>query len=389
MNDVKDIVEKIDEDFIIDLTKNLVEMDSQNPPGKTNHIAKFLVKKCQKLGFETEIIQLDEDRHNILVYFGEGEKDIVLSGHLDTVPVGDSSSWNYPPLQATLEDGKLFGRGSVDMKGGVATLLAVMELIKRLDIKLKYRLVFAGTADEEVGMNGAFQLQEKGVMDKAACLIITEATDLQVGIAEKGPYWIRVHVKGKAAHGSMPEEGINAIEGACFGITQLKKLVPEIEHKLLGKSTLNVGLIEGGAKINVVPDECYIDCDFRLVPEVDFQEFDNKIVNLLKELSEKYPYHFSHEILHKIPALGTDQEESIIQYLLKWTTEITGTHKEPIGLTYGTDAAALIPPRNIPFAIIGGGSTSVLHQANEYVPIKDLVDAAKIIAGVIIDCYRI
>ena len=385
----KHFVEQIDEDFIVNLTKELVGMDSQNPPGKTSHIVEFLEKKCEKLGFTTKIFTLDEDRHNIMVYFGDGEKDIVLSGHLDTVPAGDPSSWKFPALQATLENGKIFGRGSVDMKGGVATLLAVMELIQRLDIKLKHRLVFAGTADEEVGMNGAFQLQEKGVMDNATCLIITEATNLQVGIAEKGPYWIRVHVKGKAAHGSMPEEGINAIEGACLGIPALKKIVPEIEHELLGKSTLNVGIINGGVKINVVPDECYFDCDFRLVPEVDFQEFDNEISNLMNELTEKHPYHFSHEILHKIPALGTNQEESIIQHLLKWTAEITDKNTEPIGLTYGTDAAALIPPRNIPFAIIGGGSTSVLHQANEYVPIKDLIDAAKIIAGAIIDCYKI
>ena len=113
----KDIVEEIDSELIIRLTKKLVSMDSQNPPGKCNHLAKFLEEECQKLGFKTEIYALDENRHNIVVSFGEGEKDIMLSGHLDTVPVGDLSNWKYPPLEATEENGKLYGRGTADMLG--------------------------------------------------------------------------------------------------------------------------------------------------------------------------------------------------------------------------------------------------------------------------------
>jgi len=384
---IEELIEKIDSDLIIELTKKLVSMDSQNPPGKTKHIVEYLEKKSYELGFQTKIFPIDDERYNIVIYYGKGERDIILSGHLDTVPSGDISNWKYPPLQATEEDGLIYGRGSVDMKGGVASLLAVMELIKRSGITLKHRLVFVGTADEEVGMNGAFHLQKMGVMEKADCLIITEATNLKVGIAEKGPFWIRIKIKGKAAHGSMPEEGINAIEGACLGINQIKKVLPEISHELLGPSTLNIGIIQGGSKINVVPDECYIDCDFRLIPEIDFQNFNKQISNLLKDLSKKYPYSFSHEILHSIPALSTKRDELIIKKLLKWSKEITKFPSKPIGLTYGTDAAALIPPKDIPFAIIGGGSTSVLHQANEFVPIDDLIKAAKIIAGAIIETY--
>jgi len=88
----------------------------------------------------------------------------------------------------------------------------------------------------------------------------------------EGPYWIRINVKGKAAHGSMPEAGDNAIDGACIVINELKKILPDTKHKILGKSTLNVGMIKGGVKINVVPDECYVDCDFRLIPEDKHEE---------------------------------------------------------------------------------------------------------------------
>ncbi len=381
------IIDKIDEDLILRLTKDLVALDSQNPPGRTDHITKYLEEESKSLGFQSQIYKLDDKRQNIVITFGKSERDIVLSGHLDTVPFGDKSQWKYPPLEVTEKDGKLFGRGTVDMKGGVASLIAVMDAISRSDVNLSHRIVFAGTADEEVGMNGAFQLKEKGVMDNADCLIITEATDLKVGIAEKGPYWIRMNVKGKAAHGSMPEAGINAIDGACIGINKLKKILPDTKHDILGKSTLNVSMIKGGVTINVVPDECYVDCDFRLIPEDKHDELNGQIKTLLLKLSKENSCVFSHKVFHSLPALSTNPNESIIKGLLKHSNLVTNTTSDPIGLTYGTDAAALVPPDNIPFAIIGGGCPSVLHQANEYVYLSDLVKASKIILGGILDTY--
>ncbi|MHA1125179.1 MAG: M20 family metallopeptidase [Candidatus Heimdallarchaeota archaeon] len=385
--DVEKIIENIDVALIKKLTASLVALDSQNPPGKCSHLAAFLEVECQKLGFTTEIFPLDENRHNIVVYYGEGERDVVLSGHLDTVPVGDLDQWKYPPLEVTEKDGKLWGRGTADMLGGVATLIAVMDAIKRSGHKLTHRLIFAGTADEEVGMHGAFHLQEQGVMNKADFLVITEATSLHVGIAEKGPYWIRMHVKGKAAHGSMPEVGINAIEGACVGIKALKEIIPKTTHPLLGVSTVNVGIIQGGTKINVVPEDCSVDLDFRLVPGVDEKVLDGKISDLLRDLTDKYDYKFSHELIHTIPALSADESEPMIKQLLAWSKSVAGLPGKPIGLSYGTDAAALIPPKDIPFAIIGGGDPKIIHQANEFVEIDELVNAAKIITAAILNTY--
>ena len=385
--EVEKILENIDVDLIKKLTADLVALDSQNPPGKCSHLAAYLKEECQKLGFTTKIFPLDENRHNILVYYGEGERDIVLSGHLDTVPIGDLKQWKYPPLEVTEKDGKLHGRGTADMLGGVATLIAVMDAIKRSGHKLTHRLVFAGTADEEVGMHGAFHLQKQGVMDKADFLVITEATSLHVGIAEKGPFWMRMHVKGKAAHGSMPEVGINSIEGACIGIKAIKEIIPKTPHSLLGVSTVNVGIIQGGTKINVVPEDCSVDFDFRLVPGVDKNEFEVIISDLMKDLTDKYDYTFSHEIIHTIPALSADENEPMIKQLLIWTKSIAGIPAKPIGLSYGTDAAALIPPRDIPFAIIGGGDPKIIHQANEFVELDELVKAAKIITAALLNTY--
>ncbi|NHJ41027.1 MAG: M20 family metallopeptidase [Asgard group archaeon] len=381
------IVNKIDVDLIKKITKNLVEMDSQNPPGKCNHIVEYLKEIGKELGFQAKIYEIDKDRQNILLTYGNGHRDIVLSGHLDTVPIGDESKWKYPPLEMTDVDGKLFGRGTADMKGGIASLIAVMDAISRSDINLNHKIVFAGTADEEVGMNGAFLLKEKGVMDKADCLIITEATDLKVGIAEKGPYWVRITIKGKAAHGSMPEKGINAIYGACDILKELKANIPNEINELLGKTTLNVGVICGGSKINVVPEDCSFDCDYRLIPEVNENSFLNSISKLLKKINATSDFKARFELSHKVPAIATNIDEPIVRGMLDWSKEITGKKTKPIGLTYATDAAALIPPKKIPFIILGGGSPSILHQTNEYVHLSDLVNASKIITGGILETF--
>ncbi|MBD3192366.1 MAG: ArgE/DapE family deacylase [Candidatus Heimdallarchaeota archaeon] len=380
-------IDHIDDELIIEITKKIVAMDSQNPPGKTVDIAKYLAKLCKKLGFTTKIIPIDEDRHNILAYFGKGNRDIVLSGHLDTVPIGDASKWDFPPMGMTEKNGRLYGRGTADMKGAVATLIGVMAALKQSNCELTHRIVFAGTADEEVGMYGAELLKEKGIMKQADGLIIPEATALRVGIAEKGPYWVRVKVKGKAAHGSMPEVGKNAIEGACFALPYLKQLLPETEHELLGKSTCNIGTINGGAKINVVPEECSLECDYRLVPGVDQQEFQQGLHQQIQALSREHECDFSYEITHKVPALSTPPNEPLVQGFLEWANKIAAVPKEPIGLTYGTDAAALIPPKEIPFIIFGPGSPSVIHQTNECVAISELIDTTKIIGAVLIDNF--
>jgi succinyl-diaminopimelate desuccinylase len=384
---IDSIAKKIDVDLIRKITKNIVEMDSQNPPGKCDHIAKYLADIGKELGFIATIFEMENHRHNVVLTSGKGSKDIVLSGHLDTVPAGDETKWNYPPLKMTEVDGKLFGRGTVDMKGGVASLIAVMDVINKSDIDLDYRIVFAGTADEEVGMHGALHLKEQGVMNNAACLIITEATDLKVGIAEKGPTWIRINVKGKAAHGSMPKEGINAIQGACVAINELINNLPEENNPILGQTTLNVGMINGGSKINVVPEDCYFDCDYRLVPEVNYNNFIQSLSDLIDQINNKNDFKLTFEVSHTMPALSTNEDEPIVQSMLNWTEKITEQKTKPIGLTYGTDAAALIPPDKIPFIIIGGGHPSVLHQTNEFVELSDLVKAAKIITGAILDTY--
>jgi acetylornithine deacetylase/succinyl-diaminopimelate desuccinylase-like protein len=124
-----------------------------------------------------------------------------------------------------------------------------------------------------------------------------------------------------------------------------------------------------------------------MVPGVDMEAFNLKLGTLLAQLTAEKACSFSHEIIHSIPSLSTEAKEPLIQSLLNWSSEIADVPSEPIGLSYGTDAAALIPPKNIPFAIFGGGSASIIHQANEYVPLEELIQAAQIITAALVENY--
>ena len=182
---------------------HLVQIPSENPPGKTEKIVNYLISKVfkEREGFHNEVITHVKNNvklHNIITRIGTGNNKIILSGHLDVVPVGDLSNWNYPPFSAKLVDGRLYGRGSADMKGGLTSIIGVLKtLIRNKHFLEDNELVFLGTADEEAGMSGSLTLQKMGIMNNATLLIIAEPTNLDIGIAEKGVLWATLKIYGK------------------------------------------------------------------------------------------------------------------------------------------------------------------------------------------------
>ena len=262
--------EKMIEEELIGILQQLIRYNTENPPGITKNIVNYLVDKVFKkeLGFQNEIISYkkeDVQLHDLISKIGTGRKKIIFCGHFDVVPVGDLTKWKYPPFSAYLDMDTLYGRGTSDMKGGIVMIIAVLqELMKKPKFLQEYTLVFAGTADEEAGMTGSFELMKKNIMEDAVLLVIAEPTNLEIGIAEKGVLWVRLRLKGKAAHGSMPEKGINSIECALKLLPQLKNCLEGKVNNILGKSTINIGKIEGGSVINVVPETTSVHLDFRL-----------------------------------------------------------------------------------------------------------------------------
>jgi succinyl-diaminopimelate desuccinylase len=370
----------ITKEFLTPILQKMIQINTENPVGKTKEIVDYIHSLFPSdKGFRKKIItnhKNEVELHNLIVELGKGREKIVFCGHLDTVPSGPKENWKYDPFSGRIENGNVFGLGSADMKGGVTSLIGLMfEFLEKPDFLEKYTLILACTADEEAGMTGAETLKELKIMENAILLIIPEATNLQLGIAEKGIVWVKIKVIGKAAHGSTPEQGINAIEIVAGLLPKFYNSLDNLTSEILGKSTLNIGTIRGGNKINIVPSEAILELDYRTIPEENIESLIEKL-----SLINASPGIIEIEFIHKLPALITKKNE-FIENLAK----ITNTNQ--IGITYATDAAKLIPNNEIPFIIFGPGDNKIIHQVNEHVPISQVVTVAEKIYEALIETY--
>ncbi|MFX0115736.1 MAG: M20 family metallopeptidase [Candidatus Hodarchaeota archaeon] len=369
--------------FIETTLVNLVRISSENPPGSNIEIVDYIADLAREEGFASKRQKIAESMENIIIAPSEQAltgKKVVLVGHLDTVPVGDN--WTKDPFGKDREGDILYGRGTTDMKSGVTAFLAVVKAFQEMDEPLSINPVFIGTADEEVLMSGAKAiLSHEDFRDPPEFAVIGEPTGLDLGIAEKGCSHVEIRAKGRAAHGARPELGANAID-ACFQIvTQIRKTMPTLTDEMLGTPTVNLGTVKGGTKVNVVPDSCSAELDFRFGPSFSPETIE-KIVRTACNTVEE-PWKGEYKVLFSIPALGTKKSHPFIQNLSK-ELEKLGQKPQITGLTYATDAAILIPVWKVPFLIFGPGNQSVLHIADEWVSFKETKTATQVLCNTII-----
>lgn len=345
----------------LSLTCDLIAFNTVNPPGQVEPCAKFLGNKLMDGGFTVRYHESEPGKTNLIATLdAHADKlPICFTGHLDTVPSG-KTVWNTDPFAGKIIDGKLYGRGSTDMKGGVAAMVvAALELAKVANRRAGIMLVL--TADEEIGCRGAQHLAElPGVLDRAGAIVVGEPTSNYPLIGHKGVLWLEVHTTGITAHGSTPELGENAIFKIARTVSLLEKYKFGGYHPLLGAATLNVGTISGGENINSVPDRAGIEIDIRLVGDQNSDEVHQRLKQYLgNEVQMK--------ILHASEAVVTDPENEWVQDVFDIMTPILRKRPEPRVATYFTDAGALkLALGNPPTIILGPGDAAVAHQTDEF-----------------------
>ncbi len=361
-----------------DLLRELVQANTENPPGNEYRAAKILVDFLDDHHISSEIIG-DSKRPNVLVHIGKGtsDKSLMIHGHLDTVPIGNIDLWHYDPFEAKIINGRMYGRGTADMKGAIAAIAETAVCLSKDEINGDF--IFVATSDEEAGSSGAQTVVDSGKLGKIDVAICAEPTDLNIGIAEKGMLWFKVKTFGKSAHGSQPELGINAIELMTQLMLKIKEIVPIQHHSILKSTTLNFGIISGGTKINIVPDYCELHIDMRLIPGQMPYEILNMLRTRLSEYFDGSTFELS-EIISR-PPVEIDLNHWIISELIAETNRITGKKPNIFGAPYGTDASIFEPQLKIPHVIFGPGRIEQAHQPNEYVELESVIKAAKIYYG--------
>jgi succinyl-diaminopimelate desuccinylase len=345
----------------ITLTQELIRFDTINPPGNESLCTRHLGSILEGAGFETQYIALGDNRENLIARIGgtDGKLPLALSGHVDVVPLG-ALPWSVEPFGGEIADGKIYGRGSSDMKCGVAAFVsAAVKLAPRLAGTPGVVLVI--TAGEELGCAGAELMRERRLLPQAGALIVGEPTANRLLGGHKGNLWLEATARGVTAHGSMPEEGVNAVYKAARAVLALANLdFTHDAHPALGRPTLSVGWLHSGLNTNSVPDEARFGIDVRLVPGCD-------PARLLERFERAAAGEVTFKILGTSAPVWTDPSHPWIVELADIVQAVTGEGGPVRGAPYFTDAGALKPGMgNPPTVILGPGEPEQSHQTGEY-----------------------
>jgi succinyl-diaminopimelate desuccinylase len=373
---------------LVDLTIQLVQTSTENPPGNEKVAAQFLKPILSRMGFKVKILLSPKGRWNLIAEkrWGKGGRTLLFNGHLDVVPAGDPSQWKYPPFQGRLFKGRIYGRGASDMKSGIASFIHALSMIDRSKIHFRQGAVILHlVSDEEShGRQGMGFLTQRGGIQGDATLV-GEPTDLHPVIAHKGALWFRISTFGKSAHSAKPHLGVNAIEKMMKLMDQLNLIPLAKEHPLLGKPTLSIGTIRGGTKINVVPDRCEIEVDRRLLPGEKKEEVLGEMKKFLDLIQSKDPlFQYQMEEIDFAEPSEVDPEEEIVNIGVEAIHKVTG-EKLPLRAFSGfTDSRFYINQCHIPTLILGPGDTNQIHTTDESVKVEALIQAAHIYALILI-----
>ena len=365
----------MDKSRVLTLLKDLIAANSENPPGYEADVAKILRDHMEAHGISCTSVGSTK-RPNLIFSSHEGQKgDLLLHGHMDTVPIGPPESWSHDPFSSEIVDGRLYGRGACDMKGPVSALAET--LILYTEERRPKPLVVLATSDEESGCSGAEAVAESGVLKGISFGVCAEPTNLQVLVGEKGLFWSKVVATGKSAHGSRPEEGVNAIQSCMDAIRLItEEPFPFEVDELLGNPTMNIGVIEGGIKVNVVPDTCEAQLDMRIVKGQDPDTL-LKVMNARLE-SAGFSDRVHVEYIHGKPAVVTPVDAKIVAQARSAVEHVTGTPPSMSSATYGTDCSVLQPKVGIMNVICGPGSIEQAHQPDEFILLDELYQSVDV-----------
>lgn len=379
----RDLLDRINEAQVTDICRALVRFKTINPPGDELPAAEYVAGLLDKAGFEIRFVRHTETRASVIARLkGQGTAPaLLLNGHLDVVPPG-AAPWRYDPFEAQVDDGKIWGRGSADMKGGVAAILAAAQAIAQAQAPLNGDLIIAATADEEVKMEGARQVADCADLGPLQAVIIAEPTNNQMGLAERGVLWVQLETYGKTAHGATPHLGENAVMMMAHLLVELERLeIPHTPHPILGGFSRSINTISGGAKTNVVPDYCIATVDMRTVPGQNHQAILDQIEQLITTLQQRLaPFKARVSAAYELPPVETRESHPAVQAFARALTSITGRPAIPAQVRFATEAGIYVPTLGVPAIICGPGDPALAHQPDEHVEIEQLVQAAKIYA---------
>jgi acetylornithine deacetylase/succinyl-diaminopimelate desuccinylase len=377
---VRAALDSVDPGEVVAFAQALIRVPSENPGGTEDAVAAVASDLLEELGATPAIVRSESGRPSVVARVGDGSRPrLAWNGHLDVVPAGDPSTWSRPPFGGEVVDGRLVGRGAADMKGSIAGALGAVAAIRRAGVEPSGTLDLHLAADEELtGLQGTKVLLERGFLDQDAA-IVGEPTDLRLGLAERGGAWVTATAKGRSAHGSKPHLGVSAITSMARFLLRIEEVLPDLEHPLVGRPTVNAALIQGGSAPNVVADRCVVDVDRRLIPsESSREDVLAPFGRLASAIAAEHPEVDLSFALREWTDAAESDPSSIIADLCRHALRDEDREPADLGFTGISDARFYINDVRIPTVILGPGSLDVAHTADESVGVDELVGAARV-----------
>ncbi|HFQ1871272.1 TPA: ArgE/DapE family deacylase [Staphylococcus aureus] len=379
----------------IQLLADIVELQTEN--NNEIDVCNYLTDLFDKYDIKSEILKVNEHRANIVAEIGNGSPILALSGHMDVVDAGNQDNWSYPPFQLTEKDGKLYGRGTTDMKGGLMALVVSLIELKEQNELPHGTIRLLATAGEEKEQEGAKLLADKGYLDDVDGLIIAEPTGSGIYYAHKGSMSCKVTATGKAVHSSVPFIGDNAIDTLLEFYNLFKEKYSELKQQdtkheldvapmfksLIGKEiseedanyasglTAVCSIINGGKQFNSVPDEASLEFNVRPVPEYDNDFIESFFQNIINDVDINK---LSLDIPSNHRPVTSDKNSKLITTIKDVASSYVEQDEIFVSALVGaTDASSFLGDNkdNVDLAIFGPGNPLMAHQIDEYIE-KDM-----------------
>lgn len=379
---------------ILAIAKQLIAIESHRfADGQENAVTRYIQQILEKEGIDCELEEVAENRPNVYGFIPGQEKGstLMFNGHTDTVPAFEMK---IPPFAPVIREGRLYGRGSADMKGAVAAMLGSLIALKRGGFHLQKGLVFAGVIDEETSTKGTGHIVKNGPIPRMA--VIGEPTDLCVCVAEMGMDWVEVLFKGKPAHASRPQEGINAIYLASEFIrlirTELEPGFRQRVHPVTGEPTINIGMIGGGESPNIVADKCFVRLDRRWTPYETIESVRAEIESLASRVTAgntqgSFQIKGMRELLDK--PFATREDHPLVRSACAAVEGVTGKKRSIRSFPATSDAGLLSSEAGVDCIVLGPGNIDKAHSNDESIPVEDVVNAFRVYFALALDlCGR-
>ena len=400
MNDLaKRAAEAVNPEAVIQLTQQLVRIRSVYEPGKSSEqdVAEFIVQLLSSKGLQPLVQEVSPGRPNIICDWSGSEfdpnqhKTLMFEGHTDVVTEGDASLWTYPPFEAQIVDNKLYGRGSADMKAGVAAAICALDAVRKTAPDLAGRIRFGIVCDEEGMMTGIKHFIDQGHAKDVHGAIICEPEENEICLFQKGAMRVNVTFTGVMSHGAMPYAGVNPIAALSSFIEQVKVLQASEQqrlgsHEYLGLPWLTPTIIKapmtGEAQLNVMPESAYLALDIRTIPGQDHDQILEQLKEFARALEQSIPrLKIEVDCFESRPWTQTPQDNPLVKAIEVAYPMVFNQQPKYGGVPGATDGTFLHAWAKVPIVTIGPGLRTIPHQRDEYVEIEEVVKSARLYAA--------